>query len=138
MRIDKDVYKYIEFEMRHYNEYKKEIKNIREEILEGSPEPPDGQPRSNRAGSPTENKAVKLSMSISLKSMEALVKAVDKTMELLTDRHKRIFEMVYIHNRRDRYNMSDELHVSYETFNNNKNEIVLAVGRELGAIKNIF
>ena len=124
--------------MRHYNEYKKEIKNIREEILEGSPEPPDGQPRSNRAGNPTENKAVKLSMSISLKSMEALVKAVDKTMELLTDRHKRIFEMVYIHNRRDRYNMSDELHVSYETFNNNKNEIVLAVGRELGAIKNIF
>lgn len=124
--------------MRHYNEYKKEIKNIREEILEGSPEPPDGQPRSNRAGNPTENKAVKLSMSISLKSMEALVKAVDKAMELLTDRHKRIFEMVYIHNRRDRYNMSDELHVSYETFNNNKNEIVLAVGRELGAIKNIF
>ena len=38
------------------------------------------------------------------------VKAVDKAMELLTDRHKRIFEMVYIHNRRDRYNMSDELH----------------------------
>lgn len=136
LKIDRDIYKYIEFEMRHYNEYKKEIKNIREEILEGSPEPPDGMPNSNGTGNPTENKAVKLSMSVAIASMERVINAIDNALKRLTDRHRRIFEMAYVKGRKDRYSMSDELFISYRTFAYAKNELVLAVGQELGVIKN--
>lgn len=135
MRIDKDVYKYIEFEMRHYNEYKKEISNMREEIIESSPEPPDGQPHGNSIGNPTEHKAVKLSMSVSIASMERVIKSVDNALNRLTERHRRIFEMEYVKGRKDRYSMSDELFISYRTFAYAKNELVFAVGRELGVIK---
>lgn len=135
MKIDKRVYKYIEYELHHYSEYKNEIRAMREEILEGSPEPPDGQPRGNATSNPTESKAMKLSVSVGLISMEKVVRAVDTALELLTDRHKRIFEMMYINKRRDRYGMSDELHISYEMFNINRRELVISVGRELGVIK---
>ena len=135
MKIDRRVYKYIEYEMYHYIEYKKEIANIREEILEGSPEPPDGQPRGSGTGNPTESKALKLSMSIGYAAMEKTVNAIDNALSMLTDRHRKIFEMIYIRKRKDRYSMSDDLYISYDTLNRNKNEIVVMVGRELGVIK---
>lgn len=45
MKIDKEVYKYINFELQHYEENKKKLDRLREEILEASPAPADGQPR---------------------------------------------------------------------------------------------
>lgn len=135
MKIDRRVYKYIEYEMYHYTEYKKEIANAREEILEGSPAPSDGQPRGSGTGNPTESKALKLSMSIGYAAMEKTVNAIDSALSMLTDRHRKIFEMIYIRKRKDRYSMSDDLYISYDTLNRNKNEIVVMVGRELGVIK---
>lgn len=135
MKIDRRVYKYIEYEMYHYTEYKKEIANAREEILEGSPAPSDGQPRGSGTGNPTERKALKLSMSIGYAAMEKTVNAIDSALSMLTERHRKIFEMIYIRKRKDRYSMSDDLYISYDTLNRNKNEIVVMVGRELGVIK---
>ena len=54
---------------------------------------------------------------------------------MITDRHRKIFEIIYIRKRKDRYSMSDDLYISYDTLNRNKNEIVVMVGRELGVIK---
>lgn len=135
MKIDKRLYKYIEYEMYHYTDYKKEIQNMREEILEGSPSPSDGQPKGTTTGNPTENKALKLSMSVGYSAMEKTVKGIDNALSLLSERHRKIFDMIYIKRRKDRYSMSDELFISYDTLNRNKNELVEAVGKELGVIK---
>lgn len=137
MKIDKRVYRYIEYEMYHYIEYKKEIQNMREEILEGSPTPADGQPRGTSTGNPTENKALKLSMSVGYAAMEKTINAIDNALEMLTERHRKIFEMIYIKKRKDRYSMSDDLYISYDTLNRNKNELVEMVGRELGVVKEL-
>lgn len=134
MKIDKTVYRYIEFELYHYEQYKKEIQLERERILDASPCPPDGQPKGNQVSNPTQDKAVKLLVSPSLAHMERTVASVDNALSVLSDRHKRIFEMVYVKKRRDRYRMSDDMYISYDTFNRNKNEIVCAVGRELGVV----
>lgn len=56
MKIDKEVYRYINFELQHFEENKKKLENLRAEILDTSPTV-DGQPRrkhnkqSNRAKS---------------------------------------------------------------------------------------
>lgn len=135
MKIDKRLYKYIEYEMYHYKDYKKEIQSMREEILEGSPSPSDGQPKGTTAGNPTENKAIKLSMSVGYAAMEKTVKGIDNALSLLSERHRKIFDMIYIKHRKDRYSMSDELFISYDTLNRNKNELVKTVGKEIGVIK---
>ena len=121
--------------MYHYTEYKKELKTMREEVLESSPAPPDGLPKGSGNSDPTADKAIQLSTSIGFETMERTIASIDRALELLSERHKSIFEMVYIQKRRDRYSMSDELYISYDTFNRNKNELVIAVGRELGAVK---
>lgn len=135
MKIDRRIYKYVEYEMYHYNEYKRNIETVREEIIESSPLPPDGQPRGGINSDPTQRKALKLSMSVGYAVMEKTISAIDNALSMLTERHNRIFEMVYIKKRKDRYSMSDELFISYDTFNRNKNELVEMVGRELGVIK---
>lgn len=135
MKIDKRIYKYIEYELFHYAQYRDEIKDIREEILEGSCSVSDGLPKGNKTGNPTEDKTVKLLTSPALVQMEKIIKAVERSLSNLTDRHRKIFDMLYVKGRTDRYMMCDELHISYETFNINRREIVFKVGCELGIIK---
>lgn len=47
MKIDKEVYRYINFELQHFEENKKKLENLRAEILDTSPTV-DGQPRRKR------------------------------------------------------------------------------------------
>lgn len=135
MKIDKRLYKYIEYEMYHYDEYKKEIEQKKEEILEGSPAPPDGMPKGNATGNPTERKAMKLSMSVGFAAMEKTVKGIDKALSLLKDEHLKLFIQMYRKGRRDKYKMCDEIHISYRTFQRLRAELVTTVGRELGVLK---
>ena len=135
MRIDREVYRYIEHEMYHYREYKKELMEYEEEVLEGSPEPPDGMPKGNGTSNPTENKALKLVTPKGYREMEKTISSIDTALNLLSERHKKIFEMVYLRKRRDYYGISDDLHISFRTFQYAKKELILTVGRELGAIK---
>ena len=133
MKIDVRLYRYIEYELYHYEQYKKDIQREREQILESSP-PLDGI-KGSGWGSPTEGKAMALSTSAGLRAMEKTVEAIEEVLSRLTERHRRIFEMVYVKGRTDRYGISNELFISYETFNHNKRELIYAVGRRLGVIK---
>ena len=132
MKIDKAVYKYIEYELYHYEQYKQEIEIEREAILEGSASPADGMPRGNSTGNPTESKGIRLIESTAMLSMQKIIRAVDNATKRLTPLHNQVFCKCYLEKRNDRYKMSDELHVSYETFNRYKNAIVYEVAKELG------
>lgn len=135
MKIDKRLYKYIEYELYHYEQYKKDIQLMREEILEGSPMPPDGQPKGSELSNSTESKAIKLNSSVAIMRMEKTVAAIEQTIKRLNDLQKTVFELVYIAGRKDRYKMCDELHISIETFKRCKQTIILSTGTELGIIK---
>ena len=97
----------------------------------------NGTPRGNKTGNPTEDKTVKLMTTPALLQMEKIIKAVENVLLNLSKRHREIFDMVYIKGRTDRYMLCDELHISYETFNLNRREIVFKVGCELGVIKTV-
>lgn len=137
IKVDKRIYRYIEYELYHYQQYKREIKEIREEILESGSFWGNGTPRGNKIGNPTEDKTVKLMTTPALLQMEKIIKAVENVLPNLSKRHREIFDMVYIKGRTDRYMLCDELHISYETFNLNRREIVFKVGCELGVIKTV-
>lgn len=132
MKIDKTVYKYIEYELFHYDQYKKEIDAEREAILEGSSVPSDGMPRGNSTGNPTESKGIRLVESTFVLAAQRKIRAVDNALKRLSPLHYQVFQKCYLEKRNDRYKMSDELHISYETLNRYKNAVVLEVAKELG------
>lgn len=132
MKINKTVYKYIEYELYHYEQYKEEIQLERERILESSSTCMDGMPRGNAVGNPTERKGINLVESTSILAMQRIIRAIDNTLKRLTPTHKRIFDMCYMEGRNDRIKMSNELHVSYETFNRYKTTLIACVAKELG------
>lgn len=134
MKIDRVVYKYIEYELYHYEQYKEEIELEREKILEESSAPSDGMPKGNITGNPTESKVIKLIESTAMLSMQKIIMAVDNTLKQLSPTHEQIFKMYYIQKRKDRYKMCDELHISNETFKRYKRAIIVRVGQELGIL----
>lgn len=134
MKIEKSVYRYIEYELYHYEQYKKEIQIGRDDIIEGSPSF-DGQPKGNNIGNPTERKGLELLTSKALRGMESVVVAVDAMKKLLTETHYKLFVACYIQKRRDRYSLCDELGISEATFTRYKRQVVEFIGLELGVIK---
>lgn len=133
IRIDKRLYRYIEYELYHYEQYKKDIQVQRNRIIDGATTN-DGQPKGTDIGNPTEMKGIKLMTSASIVSMERVVRAVDNALKSLGVQHDQIFKMLYISGRRDIYAMCDDMHVSYETFKRRKRELIYRVGVELGLI----
>lgn len=134
MKIDKRLYRYIEYELYHYEQYKKDIETERELILESSPSPPDGQPRGTSLSNVTEDKALRLTGSVSIAKMERTIRAIDRTLLHLTDTHRQLFNKFYARQRKDRYKMCDELGIAEATFTRYKFQLIEATGIELGII----
>ena len=134
MRIDKKVYKYIDYELLHYEDNKKRLDEIREEILEASPLPPDGQPHGQGGNSnPTEQKAVKLISSVALMKIEKTIGAIDKVYDRLENDHKKFFDWNYKKNA-GIVRTCQEVGIAERTYYNMRDKIVYNVGMELGLI----
>ena len=133
MRLDKKVYKYIDYELQHYEENKKELERLREEILDASPAPADGQPRGNSTGNPTERKAMKLVSSTALLKIESTIKAIEKIYEQLNDDYKLFFDWNYKRNA-GIVKTCQEVNIAEPTYYRWRDSIVYSVGMELGLI----
>jgi len=134
MRIDKKVYKYIDYELQHYEDNKKKLDEIREEILEASPLPPDGQPRGQGGTSnPTEQKAVKLISSVALMKIEKTINSIDKVYEHLEMDYKTFFDWNYKKNV-GIVRTCQEVNISEPTYYRWRDKIIYMVGEEMGLI----
>lgn len=132
MRIDKKVYKYIDYELLHYEDNKKRLDEIREEILEASPLPPDGQPHGQGSTSnPTEQKAVKLISSVALMKIEKTIGAIDKVYDHLENDYKKFFDWNYKRNA-GIVKTCQEVNISEKTYHRWRDRIVYMVGEEMG------
>ena len=134
MRIETPVYKYIEYELYHYDQYKHDIKAERNDIII-SANCVDGQPKGNMTTNPVEDKTIKLATSTSILAMERVVKAVDTVLNRLTPEHRKVFESIYILGRKDRYSLCDEIGISEATYTRYKRCLIEMTGKELGVIK---
>ncbi len=133
MRIDKKVYKYIDYELQHYEENKKELERLREEILDKGTKPADGQPRGNTVGNPTEQKAMKLVSSTALLKIERNLKAIDRVYNQLSEEYKKFFDYNYI-KQVGIVKVCQEVGIEERTYYRWKDNIIYNVGMELGLL----
>ena len=94
MKLDKRIYKYIEYELYNYNNSKESLEEMKRQIIETSGSN-DGQPRGNEVGSQTENKAIKIMTSTTIASTERIIKAIEDTLKELEGTYRKLFEMKY-------------------------------------------
>ena len=133
MKIDKKVYKYIDYELQHYEENKRKLQELKDEILNGSPAPADGQPRGNTTGNPTEQKALKLISSVAIIKIENTIKGIDRVYNNLNDDYQRFFEWNYIKNA-GIVRTCQETNIAEKTYYRWRDNIVYSVGMELGIL----
>lgn len=133
MKIDKKVYKYIDYELQHYKENKKELERLREEILEKGTSPADGQPRGNAVGKPTEQKAMKLVSSTAILRIEKNLNAIDRVYNTLNPDYQRFFEWNYL-KQAGIVKTCKETGIEERTYYRWKDNIIYNVGMELGLI----
>lgn len=132
MKIDKEVYKYIEYELRHFEKNKRKLEELRDEIIESSPEPPDGMPKGQGStGNPTESKVLKLITSVSIKKLEDTVDAITTVYSNLTEDHQQFFDWNYVKNA-GIVKTCMEVHISEKTYYRWKDTIIDMVATELG------
>jgi len=127
--------KQIEHEFYNYEHYKNALCEIRENIINSSPPPFDGTPRSNRINKPVEQKVVQMVESTSVLALSNTITAIEDTLYFLSEDYKQIFKEIYIKGRKDWYSLADDLHISYETLNRKKNELIKTFGYRYGILK---
>jgi len=132
-RIEKSNFKLIESELYCYNETKKELEQLEEEILEGSTFQ-EVCVQSGTTGDTTANKAVKLISSKAIMECERRIKAIDKTLFILQQNETklRMLQMKYFERRYTDTGIMNELHIGNNAFYRWRREIVKLVGEYLG------
>ncbi len=131
MRINKPVFKYIEYELYNYDEIKKELTWYREAILEGTPYVEvsgNSQPSDSTA-----SKVMRLTSTSFVIQSERVINAVDKSLSILGDKHRELFEWKY-QKGLPWQEVALEMGISDRTYFRLRRELVITVGQQLGVI----
>lgn len=132
-KVPKWVKKKIENELYHYWDNKKELEEMQRDIIESSPEPPDGQPRGNSVSNTTEQKAIKLRTSRSILAVERRLKYIENAIARLNEDEQKIFEIIF----KERHNqkMAETYkYISSDTYYNVYRKIIYYTAVEFGDI----
>lgn len=132
MKISTSIFRYIEHELYNYEETKKELKNCRESILEGTHI--SDVPVQSGLGDSTASKAIKLTTSNYILQMERVIKAIDKSLALLSDTHRDLFKLKYM----DCLTLKEvylEMNISKRSYYRIRRELIKTVGQQLGLIR---
>lgn len=96
--LRRGVFLYLEDELMHFNETKKEIDRLRRDILHGSGMDEDeniGGGKSNLPGDTTGRKAIALASNAKLDRMERLVESIQSVFERLQPEKRKMIQMMY-------------------------------------------
>ncbi len=93
--MDRDVRAYVEMELENYNDTRRELAELINDILEASPPPPDGMPRGSTPGDPTAQKATRLTTSKRIQYLEQTIKAIESVVDNLDPERLRLVELRY-------------------------------------------
>lgn len=133
--LDRATYNFVQRELYRYEAYKKELILCREEILEGSPSPPDGQPKGNQTGNPTEQKALKLVSGVRIINLERTIAAISNTLSMIDDKGREVFREIYVNGRHDNEKICMDLCISLTGFKDRKHQIIYLTAENLGLLK---
>ncbi len=131
MKLDKAVFSFIEHELYNYDDTKKQIEQIRDSIINGTPAP--SEPVQSQMGNTTESKAIRLTSNIALIKMVETVQAIEKALSLLGEDHNQIFELKY-RQALDWKQVVINMPTSQDTYFRKRRELVRMVAQRLGHI----
>ena len=126
-----NVFKYIEHELYNYTTSKRELANIREEILESSAS--QEVCVQSTPSSSVESKVVKLTSSVAIAKIERVILAVDRSLVRLKDDHQMLFDLKYKQGR-SWQQVCIDMPCSESSCYNIRRELVFAVADALGFI----
>lgn len=131
MRINKAIFRYIEFELYNYEQTKKDLDLEREKILESSPCQEVAVQSS--IGDSTASKAIKLTTSANIIKNERVVNSIDKAISILGEKHAKLFELKYIDCRPPK-EVWLLMRISDATYYRYRRELIATVGQILGLV----
>jgi RinA family phage transcriptional activator len=132
MRINKAIFRYIEFELYNYEQTKKDLELERERILESSP--CQEVAVQSDIGDSTANKAIKLTTSAFILKAEKIVNAINKSLDILGDNHNKLFDLRYIDGRPEK-EVYLVMNISRGHYFKIRRELVETVGLQLGLLR---
>lgn len=133
MKIERRVFKYVEYELYNYDNTKKELERYREMILESSPAPVEVKTQGGQITSQTESKALKLITSSFIAHAERVINAIDKSLAMLTEDHRKLFHLKY-QECLPWQEIVIEMSISDRTYFRMRRELVITVAKQLGLI----
>lgn len=126
-RLSKNTYRYIEGQIRNYKKIKKEMENLKEDIINSSPMQ---DVRSTDLGDPTASKAVKISLDKKISAMEKTVKAIEKVYNDLSHDKKAVMTDMW-ERKYTCLGMADMIGVDERTIRRWQQTIIYSVAVEL-------
>ena len=134
MNIKRANFKMIEAELYCYEESKRQLELLREEIIESTPIQEVNVKTS--PGDPTQTKVIKLVNSREIIEMERRLKAIDKAIEILKTSNEpkkyQLLHMKYFERRYTDTGICMELGISERTFYRWRREIIELIANFLG------
>ena len=132
-KVPRWVKKKMENELYQYWDNKKELEEMQRDIIESSPNPPDGQPRGNATSNTTEQKAIKLRTSRTILAVERRLKYIENAVARLNEDEKKVFEIIF----KEKHNqkMAETYkYISSDTYYNVYRKIIYYTAVEFGDI----
>lgn len=135
MRIDKEVYNYINYELSNYKLYEERIEDIKSGIIESSPNVMYGVPKGNSVGNPTLYKVIEMSTPLAIQRMEHNKACIERALKKLDMYHNEFFDKNYKENNgNNKIGVCYELNISERTYYRMRGKIIEYVAREMGMI----
>jgi RinA family phage transcriptional activator len=131
MQINKSVFRYIEHELYNYEHTKRDLALYREEILESTLFRDVAV--QNGPGDSTASKVVKLTSAAFVVQAVRVISAIEKSLEILGDKHKELFKLKYQMGE-TWPNVAIDMGISDRTYYRLRRELVITVGQQLGLV----
>jgi RinA family phage transcriptional activator len=131
-KLSFEIKRYLEKELRDYQKNKKELEELRLNIMEESPSKELGMPSSpNRGQEQLTPKVYKLMTNVRLKKLAETVDAIDRVIVGLDDSQLAFFDMYYKRGF-GRYKVCMNMPLSEATYFRYKNKIIDSLAEKLG------
>ena len=131
--MERAVFRYVEHELYNYDYTVREIKEMREDIL-NSTNSPEVKPEKQGKyinGDVTFSKVARLTTNVALLRMQETTAAIDKALRLLSEQHTHLFQLKY-QECKDMRVICNEMPTSERTYFRMRKELVEMVAVQLG------
>ena len=94
-RVPFNTKKRVREELYGYWDNLKKLEELKKEIIEESPPPPDGMPKGNSVGNPTESKALRMMTSRAIMVVSERLHYIQNAIDRLNEEEKEILEIIF-------------------------------------------